>query len=463
MRELSNLTEPSRSRSSQTRTRQHDGDRHFHQLLDALPAAIYTTDAAGHLTFYNESAAALWGHRPKLGDQQWCGSWKLYWPDGTPMPHDECPMAVALKTGRPIRGAEAVAERPDGTRVRFIPFPTPLYDASGRIVGAVNLLMDATDRDLADQHGQRLASIIESSDDAIISKDLNGIIASWNRGAELLFGYTADEAIGKSVAILIPPDRQDEEPDILERIRNGQRIDHYETVRRRKDGSLVDISLAVSPMRNSEGKIIGASKIARDITERKQVEKQRHLLLQEMNHRIKNTLATVQAIATQTLRNVSSDERASFLARLRALAGAHDLLMTERWDRASVRDVVGGAIKAFQQGHQDRFSIDGPEVWLNPSRSLLLTLALHELGTNAVKYGAMSNGTGRVRIDWKLSTEDQSGRLTLCWEESGGPLVRAPARKGFGSLLIEQGLAGQGEASLKFNPEGLACKLNLIL
>jgi two-component system, chemotaxis family, CheB/CheR fusion protein len=461
MRRLGNLPESPKSSSSPKGIWPHD--RHFYEMLNALPAAIYTTDAAGSLTFYNDSAAALWGQRPKLGDHKWCGSFKLFRPDGTPLPHDECPMAVALKTGRPVRGIEAVAERPDGTRVQFIPFPTPLFDESGNLVGAVNLLVDATERDRADLTGQRLASIIESSDDAIISKDLNGIIASWNRGAERLFGYTADEVIGQSVAVLIPADRQDEEPAILERIRRGERIDHYETVRRRKDGSLVEISLAVSPVKDAQGKIIGASKIARDITERKMVEKQRDLLLMEMNHRIKNTLATVQAIATQTLRSVSNDEHAAFIGRLRALAGAHDLLMTERWDRASVHDVVGGALKAFQDGHQDRFSIAGPDVWLNPSRSLLLTLALHELGTNAAKYGALSNGSGNVRIEWKLSTNGQADRLTLHWHESGGPPVQAPARKGFGSMLIEHGLAEQGEAFLEFKPEGLACKLNLTL
>ena len=122
------------------------GDAYFREVLEALPVAVYTTDAGGRITFFNEAAAALWGHRPKLGDAQWCGSWKLYWPDGTPLPHDQCPMAVTLREGRAVRDVEAVAERPDGTRVPFLPFPTPLFDASGTLVGAVNMLMDLTDR-----------------------------------------------------------------------------------------------------------------------------------------------------------------------------------------------------------------------------------------------------------------------------------------------------------------------------
>ena len=148
----------------------------------------------------------------------------------------------------------------------FIPYPTPLFDASGNLIGAVNMLVDITERKRAEEVAQRLASIVESSDDAILSKDLNGIITSWNQGAERLFGYSADEMIGKSVTLLIPAERQDEEPKILGRIRRGERIEHYETVRLRKDGSLIDISLSVSPIKGAGGKVIGASKIARDIT-----------------------------------------------------------------------------------------------------------------------------------------------------------------------------------------------------
>jgi PAS domain S-box-containing protein len=152
---------------------------------------------------------------------------------------------------------------------------------------------------------QRLAAIVESSDDAILSKDLNGILMSWNSGAQRLFGYTADEMLGKSVTILIPDDHLDEEPKILERIRRGERVEPYETVRRRKDGSLIDISLTVSPIMDASGKVVGASKIARDITERKRSEQalaeaaeQRDLLVAELSHRVKNTLATVVSIAS---------------------------------------------------------------------------------------------------------------------------------------------------------------------
>jgi len=442
-----------------------EDDGFFRQILDVLPAAVYTTNATGQITYFNEAAAALWGCRPELGSSEWCGSWKLYWPDGRSLPHDQCPMAVALKEGRPVRGVEAIAERPDGSRVPFMPFPTPLYGASGELLGAVNMLVDITDRNRASEYEQRLISIITSSDDAILSKDLNGIITSWNRGAEQLFGYTAEEAVGKPVTMLIPTERRDEEPKILQRIRSGERIDHYETIRRRQDGSLVEISLTISPIKNAEGEIIGASKIARDITERRRAQEQQALLLGEMKHRVRNTLATVQAIATQTLRSAASEDRDAFLARLRALAGAHDLLTLERWNQAPIGDVVAGALNAFQGSYGERILIAGPkDAVLDAHKSMLLAMTLHELSTNAIKYGALSNQSGRVNVSWDLVPDDDVQRLKFLWQESGGPPVKPPERKGFGSVLIERALQRElGGVEYTFDPGGVACTLELKL
>jgi PAS domain S-box-containing protein len=255
-------------------------------VLDALPAAIYTTDAAGRITYYNQAAADLAGRRPELGKDEWCVTWRLYWPDGTPMPHNQCPMAVALKENRPIRGAEAILERPDGTRVPFLPYPTPLHDPSGALVGAVNLLVDISEQQAADSSRAYLAAIVESSDDAIISKDLHGIVASWNRGAEAVFGYRAEEMIGRPIARLFPPDRLHEEPEILNRVRRGQRVDHFETKRQCKDGREIDVSVTISPVRDATGRVVGASKIARDITEKKRAEAALRDLKENLEQRV---------------------------------------------------------------------------------------------------------------------------------------------------------------------------------
>ena len=435
----------------------------FHQVVEALPAAVYVTDADGRITYYNAAAVELWGYRPPLGDSRWCGSWRLYRLDGTPMAHDECPMAMAIKENRAITGMEAIAERPDGSRVRFMPFPKPLHDETGALVGAVNMLVDVTDRGRTEE---RLAAIIEPNEDAIISKNLDGVIMSWNSGAERLFGYTAAEAIGQPVTMLIPPERIDEEPGILARIRRGERIEHYDTVRRRKDGSAIDISLTVSPIKDSDGTIIGASKIARDITERKQAEQRQKLLVGEVKHRIKNLLATVQAIARQTLKGAPAEEREAFIARLMALANAQDLLTLERWNRAAVHDVVNRALRPFEAKLSARFLTKGPEdVWVDAQRASLLTMALHELATNAVKYGALSNGYGVVSLVWEVKgEEDDAQNVRLTWRELGGPLVVPPERKGFGSFLIERALqGGGGNAKLDYSPNGLICTLEVAL
>ena len=332
---------------------QREGETRFRAMIDALPAAVYTTDAEGRLTHFNPAAVELSGRTPELGTDHWCVSWKLYNPDGTPLPHDKCPMAISLKTGQAVRGMEAIAERPDGTRVWFEPYPTPLFDERGRLVGGINMLVDITERKQAEQARSRLAAIVESSDDAIISKDLNGTITSWNRGAEVIFGYTAEEAIGQPVTMLIPPDRLNEEPGILERIRRKERIDPYETLRRRKDGKLLDVSLTVSPVSDAAGNIVGASKIARDITQRKRAE--------EREARQQQTFADLVERAPFGLYIVDSEFRIAHInadSQQRAFrnvnpAVGHDFADAMRilWPEPVATEVIGHFRHTLDTGH----------------------------------------------------------------------------------------------------------------
>jgi len=335
-----------------------------------------------------------------------------------------------------------------------------LYDETGKPWRMPGVAVDISDRKRAELTSARLAAIVESSDDAIISKNLDGIITSWNIGAQRLFGYSAQEVIGKSLTLLIPADRQDEEPDILARIRNGERVEHFETIRRRKDGSLADISLTVSPIRNSDGHVIGASKIARDITERKAAERLNDTLLREMKHRLKNNLSTVLAIARQSFRGhgSESDDFRKFEARLLALSNGHDLITRDNWESAKLKDVVAQLLT--MHGRQ-RFETDGPDLRLSPKSALALRLALHELATNAAKYGALSVPTGRVLIKWSIKHDSSTG-LIFRWQEQNGPEVRPPSRKGFGSQLIERVLAGelQGKAQITFDPTGIVCEID---
>jgi two-component system CheB/CheR fusion protein len=432
-----------------------------HELLHALPVAVYTTDAAGHITFYNEAAAALWGCRPKLNSDQWCGSWRMYWPDGTPLPHDECPMAVALKEKRNFTGGqEAVAEQPDGTRIPFMAFPSLLRDAAGEVVGALNMFVDISERKRNEELAQRLASIVESSEDAIIGKNFDGIITSWNKSAERLFGYTADEAIGKPVTILIPADRQDEEEAILRHIRSGQRVEHFETIRQRKDGGLIDISLTISPIKNSFGKIIGASKIARDITERKQSEAHIATLAREAEHRAKNVLATVQATVHLTQSDTPEGLKQAIAGRIQALANVHTLFVDSRWAGAELHHLVAQELSPYCREGDARARIDGAPVLLEPTAAQAVAVCLHELTTNAAKHGALSSPEGRVDIAWSRAAD---GRLILRWTEANGPLVAQPARRGFGMRVMERMAQSplKGEIHFAWLAQGLACEITM--
>jgi PAS domain S-box-containing protein len=433
------------------------------ELLDALPVAVYMTDAKGNITYFNDAAAELWGRRPKPGEQ-WCGSWRLFWPDGRPMRHDECPMAVTLRTGEPVRGVEAVAERPDGTRIVFVPYPSVVRDESGEIVGAINLLMDVSDRMKSDLASARLAAIVQSSDDVIVSKTLEGRVTSWNASATRIFGYEPEEMIGEPILKIIPHELLSEETEILAKIRRGERIDHYETVRLTKDGRRLNVSLTVSPVRDRMGNIVGISKVARDITERKRAEDLQRLLLGELNHRVKNTLATVQAIAHQTLRRARSpvDFVSSFSGRVQALARAHTLLTQSTWLGADVMDMVRDQLLLGSEA-DDRITCEGPSLMLEPQVSLHLAMVLHELGTNARKYGALSVPTGRLSVSWEIETAGNRS-LNLQWRESGGPMVQAPTERGFGSTLIEQSLqAHGGVASIRYGADGVTCEIKLPL
>jgi PAS domain S-box-containing protein len=403
----------------------------------------------------------------------------LHWPDGTPLPYDERPMALTLKQKRPIGGSEAIGERPDGERVSFIPHSTPLFDSTGAFVGAVNTLVDITERGAAEQRiretearHRTLAAIVESSEDAILTKDLNGVITSWNRGAQRIFGYTAEETIGKSVTLLIPVERHNEEPAILDRIRRGERVEHYETIRQRKDGTLIDISLTISPLRDSEGKIIGASKIARDITVSKRAEEQQRLLLREMDHRIKNLFALAGGVVALSARSATTKEELSSAVsgRLAALAKAHTLTLrpfsaTDQSTKNST--TLHALIETILSPHdgltddgRPRLTISGPDLPIAGSSVTSFALLLHEFATNAAKYGALSTPHGAIAID----CSEDDGRFTLTWAEQGGPPVeRQTDGDGFGALLIRATITDRlsGEISRDWKPDGLTIRLSV--
>ena len=433
------------------------------RLFEQLPFAIYVCDRDGLVLRYNRRAAELWGRSPEPGNpnERYCGSYRMFRPDGSPLPHDQCPMADVLRTGVSAREQEVHIERPDGSRGIALVDIEAIKDSGGTIVGAINCFQDITARKRGEEAAQRLAAIIESSGDAIVGKDLNGIITSWNGGAEHIFGYLAEEIIGKPITLLIPPDRQDEEAAIMGRIRRGQRVEHYETVRQCKHGRLIDISLTVSPVRNAQGTVIGASKIARNITEHKRSQAQIVNLAREAEHRTKNILATVLATVRLSHSNTSDDLKQLIEGRIDALAKVHALFVESRWAGAELHPLVTQELLAYGGEGEARVRIDGPAVMLEPSTAQAVAISLHELATNAAKYGSLSAAGGYVEITWSVAADR---RLSLCWVESGGPIVVPPTRRGFGTRIVEN-MIGQlgGEVRLDWRAQGLSCEIALPL
>jgi two-component sensor histidine kinase len=271
----------------------------------------------------------------------------------------------------------------------------------------------------------------------------------------------AEEVIGKPVTILIPPERHHENSVIIERIRRGDRVDHYETVRQRKDGNLIDISLTISPVRGMDGKVVGASAIARDITERKRSEAQISALAREAEHRAKNLLANVKAMIRLSQADTLGSFKEAIEGRIEALANVHSLFAQSRWTGAELSSLIKQELSPYSGDGENRTRIDGPTVMLRPDHAQTIAVALHELATNAAKYGALSVAAGKVRVEWSRADADR--QLVLRWTEAGGPPVKPPTRKGFGTNVMEAMIRGhvKGDVRLGWHAEGLACEITL--
>jgi len=545
-------------------------EEQYRRLLDGLPAGAYTCDTNGLITYYNREAVRLWGREPRLNDltDRYCGSFKLFAIDGTPISHDQCWMALALRDNANYTGRQIIVERPDGERRFAMAHASPIRGKAGQILGAINILVDITDRvraedalrrkeaeltdfvetapvgmhwvgpdgnimwanraelemlgyrreeyvgrNIADFHADppviddilcrlknreqlrsyaarlrcrdgsiknvlidssvlwdgdrfvhtrcltrdvtaqkraeaaqaRLAAIVESSDDAILSKTLDGVIRSWNAGAERLFGYTAGEAIGQSVALIIPPDRLDEERKILDRLRGGERMDHFETVRVAKDGRRLDMSLTVSPVRDDGGHVIGASTIARDVTERKRLENELRMRAEQLAeadrrkdgflallaHELRNPLAPIRN-GLEVLKLADGDARRRAAVRgmmerqlTHLVRLVDDLLDVSRINRGKLElrrscvrlaDAVSSAVETARPlidagGHALAVTLPGEPIQLNADLTRLAQV-ISNLLTNSAKYTPPG---GRI---W-LTAEAEDGAAVITVRDDG--------------------------------------------
>jgi PAS domain S-box-containing protein len=443
-------------------------------ILEAMPAAVCVCASDGRIVRFNQRAVGLWGRTPQPGDQErFCGSFRLYRSDGSLVHQTDGPMAAALQTGEPQREQEMMIERADGTRAFALVNAEPLKSRAGHIQGAVAFLHDITSRKLMErqvqQSEERHRQILDALPSAIYMTDAEGTVTYFNRAAAELAGREPE--LGKDKWCVTwqlrypngAPLAHEECPMAIT-LKEKRAVRGAQAIALRPDGTNFAFIPYPTPIFDDDGRLAGAVNMLVDITERKDAEEQRNLLVAELSHRVKNTLATVISIARQSFANPDTAEaRRSFDARIRALAQTHTRLAEFNWFGASLEMLVADELAPYRHADGQNVTVKGPPVTLAPKCALTLGMALHELATNAAKYGALSIKDGRVDVSWNLDRENRL--LRIDWRESGGPAVTTPSRNGFGQMLLERALASdvRGEVALRFERTGVTCAIAIPL
>ncbi|MDQ3126097.1 MAG: PAS domain S-box protein [Pseudomonadota bacterium] len=372
-------------------------------------------------------------------------------------------VSEVLRTLAVVEREVRIAEEDISLIMRIRPYRT-VYNV---IDGVVITFNDVTDRRRHEQEQARLAAIVDSSSDAIIGHSLDGRITSWNAAAQRMFGYAPSEAIGQSIAMLLPSGLKDDVPAVLKRLQSGERVEQFDIDRVGKDGKTLHLAFTISPVTNRDGVMVAASTVARDISDQQAASAHRDLLMHELSHRVKNTLATVQAIGAQTLASTPdpAEFKTAFFERIIALSETHNLLTLSDWRGAALRDILCKELAPFDSDGEPRWTLTGTDILLDSRTALALGMGVHELATNAAKYGALSTTDGHLTVKWRVDGSGERRTLNLRWVEAGGPPVQPPRRRGFGSRLIEQGLKHElgGEIRLDFLAAGVQCSISVPL
>jgi PAS domain S-box-containing protein len=445
-------------------------------ILELLPIATFICDAKGTILQYNRHAVAIWGRAPDPGQthEQLRQNVRFLELDGTPVARSM--VAEVLGTGTPVRNVERIVERADGTRLIVSVNIDPLLNARGELVGAINCFLDITERKRADaaleesrlhalEQEQRLAATYEHAAIGISEIDPDGRFLRVNEAICAITGYSRGHLLANRLFTHTHPDDADPDREGFRKQVAGE-LEFYSVEKRfiRKDGRVIWLSVRSSPVRDAENRLLYVVRVVQDITERKAAEQRQRLLIDELNHRVKNTLATVQSLASQTARGAHTPAafREGFEGRLIALSKAHDQLTTHHWESADLRELFWGSLAPYAGASPERVILRGEDVVLRPRAVLTLAMAVHELTTNAAKYGALSASGGHIEIHWRPGrTENGRPALRLDWLEQGGPPVAQPKQRGFGSKLIEGSIAAElgGKARLIFEPQGLHCEI----
>jgi len=445
-------------------TERRQSEMRFRRMADNLPLNVWLHDRDGKLDFVNQTFCDYFGvTAEEVRGDKWQS---LLQPDGDLAAYvDE--FRACVRDRQPFH-AEFRARRADGTWRWLESWGQPTVDHTGKYLGHVGTSLDVTERKAAKESleasERRLRRVLDQLFAFVGVLTPEGILQQANRAPLEGAGIALEEVIG------MPFDQtywwsydagvQARLREAMRRAAEGEAV-RYEVPVRMAGGRLLTIDFQIAPLRDDEGRIVGLIPSAIDIDERKRGERQRELLINELNHRVKNTLAVVQGLAFQTFRN-ANDPAASltvFQARLAALAAAHNLLTAASWENTSL-EAMARQIVTATCGQGRHVTLSGPPIELAPKRALTLALALHELCTNAVKYGALSGRSGHVGIEWSVSGRCEP-MLRLVWREHGGPPVAPPRRKGFGLRMIERVLAEEfdGEVTLSFDRAGLVCTM----
>jgi len=439
------------------------------RILDSSTDCIKVLDTGARLQFMSQGGMQVM-EVDDFGAIRDC-DWRSFWfgPE-----HEKARQAIETALAGGTARFQGPTPTAKGTLKWWDVAVTPIMGADGQVERLLSVSRDITatkkGEEALRESQRRLNAVLNNASVSIFLMNEHQHCVYMNAAAEKLTGYTLDEVQGRALHDVIHHTRPDgshfplEECPIDRAFPEAHQM-QGEEVFVHKDGSFYPVAFTASPIWDEDARTIGTIIEVRDISAEKKAQEHQQLLINELNHRVKNTLATVQSIASQTLRNAPTTLKAkeALEGRLIALSRAHDVLTRENWDGANLREIVAQAVEPYSSRGEDRLHLRGPEVRLSPRMALALAMALQELATNAVKYGALSNAAGEIRIIWQVVGSSQApARLQLRWEETEGPPVQTPTRRGFGTRLIERSLAQDldGDVQIEFAPTGLVCTVD---
>jgi PAS domain S-box-containing protein len=426
-------------------------------LIDLSFEPIFVWHPEKGIVEWNRGAVQLYGFSREQAIGQ--NSHKLLQTISPVRPDD---LMAILKTAKSWTG-ELEHRASDGRSV-YVESRQQAIDNDGELL-ILETNHDISQRKRVETYTARMAAVAVASHDALFGITLEGVVETWNPAAERLFGYTSSDIIGQHVGILADPSKHEEQRDLIRRAYKNQTVGPYDAVRLRKDGSSVDVSVALAPVKAADGSLIAISVAIHDISDRKEWETRQRMMTRELAHRIKNSFAVLQGILRSTLRTSRDpqDFAEAFSGRLHSLAAAQDVLTDNDWRGAELGALARHQLAAYVSKEDSRVDIAGPEVNLPAEYAAPIGLIFNELATNAMKYGALSVPNGNIQLYWRIERNpDGTLKIFLTWRERGGPTITSPGSRGFGSTLIEKSLAGSKVENI-FEPEGLTCKIELSL